>query len=294
MYYFMYSTWDLKLLIFLFCSPYPANRNFAFLQQIQEEFTRQYRARRIATANAYGMDKSFAPNFRSAIHYYNVNHSKLSQEEKVREIMTQVEDMKTIMGRNIKLSLLRAGNLERMLKKSEEMEIETEIFRRNTKNVRKRKQRKYYRVYGTLVIMVAAIVYLITAFACGWKLQCHAMIEGASNNGNDGGGDNAGNGGNWGEILGFNFLSNDIVQLLYSPCQPTLVQNMLPDIGSETTFLASPLFKFLTSVYILLLLRKPIIKIKFRVLKSSHLAFRNSLWKSRSSGPLPLVFTATV
>jgi hypothetical protein len=119
------------------------------------------------------MDKSFAPNFRSAIHYYNVNHSKLSQDEKVGGIMSQVEDMKAVMGRNIRLSMQRAGNLERMLKKSEEMEMETEIFRRRTKRVRQRKQRNYYRVYGSLVAIVATIVYLITAFACGWKLQCH-------------------------------------------------------------------------------------------------------------------------
>lgn len=127
------------------------------------------------------MDKSFAPNFRSSIHYYNVNHSKLRQEQKVQAILSQVEDMKALMGRNIKLSMQRAGNLERLVKKSQEMEADIEVFRRRSKMVRKRKQRKYYRVYATLIFMVATVVYLITALACGWKLQCHATIQDAQN-----------------------------------------------------------------------------------------------------------------
>lgn len=147
------------------------------MQQIQEEFTKQNRARRIANANAYAMDKAFAPNFRSALHYYTTNHSKLCQEEKVRALMAQVEDMKEVMGRNIQLSMRRAANLERMLQKSEDLEAETQVFYRRSKMAKRRRQRKYYRVYATLVLMVVGIVYMILAAACGWRLNCQSSLS---------------------------------------------------------------------------------------------------------------------
>jgi len=150
--------------------------NFAFLQQIHTEFAKANRLRRISNANAYAMDKSFAPNFRTALHYYNVNHSKLCQEEKVCKILAQVEDMKDVMGRNIQLSMQRAGNLEKMLKKSEEMEVETQVFYKKSKVNKKRQQRKYWRVYTTIGFIGVAIAYLLLVCVCGWKLDCKAKL----------------------------------------------------------------------------------------------------------------------
>lgn len=150
--------------------------NFAFLQQIQTEFAKVNRPRRISTANAYAMDKSFAPNFRTALHYYNVNHGKLCKEEKVSKLFAQVEDMKDVMGRNIRLSMQRAGNLEKMLKVSEEMEAETQVFYKKSKVNKKRRQRKHGRVYMTIGFMGVAVVYLLLVCICGWKLDCKANL----------------------------------------------------------------------------------------------------------------------
>lgn len=153
-----------------------SRRNFAFLQQIQTEFAKVNRPRRISTANAYAMDKSFAPNFRTALHYYNVNHGKLCKEEKVSKLFAQVEDMKDVMGRNIRLSMQRAGNLEKMLKVSEEMEAETQVFYKKSKVNKKRRQRKHGRVYMTIGFMGVAVVYLLLVCICGWKLDCKANL----------------------------------------------------------------------------------------------------------------------
>lgn len=153
-----------------------SRRNFAFLEQVQQEFAKQNRFRRISSANAYGMDKAFAPNFRSALHYYNVNHNNLRQDEKVTKMMAQIEDMKNIMGRNVQMSMRRAGNLERMVQKSEDLEADVQVFYKKAKDVKRRKKQKYYRVYATLVAMVFFAIYLIVAAACGWKLECHEKI----------------------------------------------------------------------------------------------------------------------
>jgi Synaptobrevin len=149
-----------------FCS------NFAFLQQIQTEFAKQNRWRRVSTANAYAFDKGFAPNFRSTIHYYNSNHSKLRQDDKVRALMTKVEDMKAVMGRNIELSLLRAAKLEDMIEKSEDLQGQTQVFYKRAKVVKKQRIRKLYRVYFTLAAVIVGVVYLMMVPLCGWLLQC--------------------------------------------------------------------------------------------------------------------------
>lgn len=146
--------------------------NFAFLQQIQQEFSKQNRFRIISMANAYGMDKKFAPNFRSALHYYNINHSTLRQDDKVTAMMAQVEDMKDVMGRSIQLSMRRAANLERMLQKTDEMEADIQVFYKKAKVIKKRKKKQYYRVYAAMAAMFFFFVYLMMAAACGFKLEC--------------------------------------------------------------------------------------------------------------------------
>ena len=118
------------------------------------------------------MDKSFAPTFRSSLHYYNVNHGTLRQDEKVAKLMAQVEDMKVVMGRNIQLSMRRAGNLERLAGMSQSLEVETQVFYKTSKVAKKRRQRTYYRVYATLLVMALVVLYLIMAAACGWSLKC--------------------------------------------------------------------------------------------------------------------------
>lgn len=146
--------------------------NFAFLQNLQEEFTKQHWKSRIKSANAYAMDKSFAPTFRTTMHYYNINQSKLAREEKVTRLMAQVEDMTVVMNRNINLLFQRGGNLEKMLRKSEDMEVDCQVFKKKARSVKKRKERKFYRVYAVLILMVLALFYIIMAAACGWQLNC--------------------------------------------------------------------------------------------------------------------------
>ena len=161
---------------------YSLYRNFAFLKQIQAEFSKQNRARRIATVNAYGMDKSFAPTFRSTLHYYNINQSTLRQDDKVTKLMAQVEDMKAVMGRNIQLSMRRAANLEKLSGISQSLEEDVQVFYKKSKVAKRNRQRKYYRVYAAMVLMILLVIYFVMAAICGWSLNCVAKFSG-----NDGG-----------------------------------------------------------------------------------------------------------
>lgn len=84
--------------------------------------------------------------------------------------------MKVVMGRNIQLSMRRAGNLENLAGISQSLEVETQVFYKKANVAKKRKQRKYYRVYATLVVVGLAVVYMMLAAACGWSLNCKARL----------------------------------------------------------------------------------------------------------------------
>ena len=96
----------------------------------------------------------------------------------MKALMAKVEDMKDVMGRNIQLSMKRAGNLERMLSKSDDLQVDVQVFFRNSKKIKRSRQRKYWRVYATIVAVFFCVVYLLVALACGFKMHCGSSIEG--------------------------------------------------------------------------------------------------------------------
>jgi hypothetical protein len=106
--------------------------NFAFLDHICADFTKQYRKSRIEKANAYALDKAFTPKVRTAMHYHNVNHKTIAQEERVKKLLTKVDYMKRVMGVSINLLLEKGENLQKLVQKSDELETDAKIFRKKS------------------------------------------------------------------------------------------------------------------------------------------------------------------
>lgn len=174
-----------------------SSSNFAFLEQISDEFTKQHRAGRIANANAYALDKNFSPTVRSAVHYHNVNHKSIAQEERVQRLLAKVENMQKVMGRNIDLLLERGDNLEKMQRKSEQMEKDVAVFKKRSVVLRRKTQRKYYFSVIMLSIIVFAIIYLSTIGICGAGFQyCKPSGKGGNNNSGGNNNNNNNSGGN--------------------------------------------------------------------------------------------------
>lgn len=170
-------------------------RNFAFLQHIQKEFVKMHRAGRIKTCNAYALDKNFAPTMRSAMHYHNINHKEIRQEERVTLMLAQVQDMRDVMGRNISMMLERGERFDNILSKSEALNKDAQIFKKNANTTKAILRRRYYFWYVVFIGIIIVFLYIVMTAVCGFDLsRCRSNANGGG--GGDEQGGNAEQGGN--------------------------------------------------------------------------------------------------
>lgn len=121
------------------------------------------------------MDKEFGTTVRSTMHYYNINHKRLSRDQQVERLLAQVEDMKTVLGRNLHLLLEREGKLDRLVEKSESARRDSLVFKKRSIILKKQNQQKYYKFYALLAGLILAIIYTILIASCGFRFQrCRA------------------------------------------------------------------------------------------------------------------------
>jgi vesicle-associated membrane protein 7 len=154
-------------------------RNFAYLDHVQKEFTRMYKPGRISRANAYSLDGAFKPTMRSAMHHYNVNHDKIARDDGVRALLARVDDMKSVMGRNINLLMERGEKFDYLVQKSDALVEDAQVFKKRARimdHKRKRKICMTQAVCGCFIfIMILTLVLAATVGICGVGLQyCRA------------------------------------------------------------------------------------------------------------------------
>lgn len=158
-----------------------------------------HRKGRIRTANAYALDKNFAPTMRSAMHYHNVHHKELRQEEKVTRVLAQVQDIRDVMGRNLNMILERGDKFEGILAKSDQLNADADIFRKNSRQAKRILRRRYYFWYAVFAAIVIVFLYMVVAGVCGAGLQrCRRSDDAGSSNAN-GGNEQGGEGGQQGD-----------------------------------------------------------------------------------------------
>eukprot|EP00592_Proboscia_alata_P020555 CAMPEP_0194417394 /NCGR_PEP_ID=MMETSP0176-20130528/16487_1 /TAXON_ID=216777 /ORGANISM="Proboscia alata, Strain PI-D3" /LENGTH=249 /DNA_ID=CAMNT_0039223271 /DNA_START=174 /DNA_END=919 /DNA_ORIENTATION=+ len=115
------------------------SRNFSFLEELRSKFTKKFSKYKISRSNAFGMEKTFTREISSLMHFYNTHPNEGLSSEKSAEIMTaKVDDLKSVLGSNIRLMLKRESNIEALMQKTEQMEIEANIFTKNTQLARKK------------------------------------------------------------------------------------------------------------------------------------------------------------
>ena len=148
-----------------------------------------HRKGRIRTAHAYSLDKNFAPTLRSSMHYHNIHHNELRQDEKVTRLLSQVSNIHDVMGRNLNLMLERGEKFEGILERSENLNADAAVFRKQSRQAKRAMQRKYYFYYVVLAAIIAFFIYLVTAGICGPGLErCRSAVA------NSGSGSNQQNG----------------------------------------------------------------------------------------------------
>lgn len=141
--------------------------NFSYLRNIQHEFTVMYNPVKIKRGNAYGMDNAFSKPIKILMHYYNTHRDKLSCNEKILHLNTEVENLKSIMANNISITLSRVDDLEAMVRQSDEMLEESQVFCKRCTKLKKSMQYKSLNYKLLLTLFGLLLTYIILSSFCG-------------------------------------------------------------------------------------------------------------------------------
>ena len=152
-------------------SPLATYSNFNFLEGLETDFTKEYKESRIAKAKALGLQKKFLPSIRSKMHYYNTNHTKLCREQKVQNMLDKIDDMKTVLNKNIRLLVRRQEEqLDDMLELSTSMKRDSVVFKKRAEVLLVSQKRKRAMQYCFMTTFGLGLCYLLLAAGCGFTL----------------------------------------------------------------------------------------------------------------------------
>jgi vesicle-associated membrane protein 7 len=148
--------------------------NFSFLDDLDEDFTKNYSAYKITKAKAYEFDKKFKIPLGKLLHFYNENRSKMVRQGKVAEYIQRVDDVKDILGRNITLVMDRGESLDELMQKSDDMLQDVQVFSKRSSQLKRRVQAEYYSYQCLAVVFIVLVLYLAVGSLCGYGFQCLA------------------------------------------------------------------------------------------------------------------------
>lgn len=147
--------------------------NFAFLKALSRDFGARYSKRRIKNSISYALDKDFKPVLRSTMHHYNVYRNDIIREEnaQIDHLLAQVEDLKTVLGRNLNLLLERDQHLDSLMNKAVQARQDSMVFKKSTVKVKKNLAMKVYKIWFLICFSFVLFIYIIIISACGFSFQ---------------------------------------------------------------------------------------------------------------------------
>mmetsp|Transcript_26338 Transcript_26338/g.56467 ORF Transcript_26338/g.56467 Transcript_26338/m.56467 type:complete len:278 (+) Transcript_26338:103-936(+) len=147
--------------------------NFAFLQALSHDFGGKYSKRRIKNANSYALDKDFKPILRSTMHHYNVHRNDIIRQDnaQIDQLLAQVEDLKTVLGRNLNLLLERDQHLDRLMNKATQARQESMVFKKRTVKVKKSMEMKAFKMWFLICFSLSVFLYFVMISACGFTFE---------------------------------------------------------------------------------------------------------------------------
>jgi vesicle-associated membrane protein 7 len=147
--------------------------NFGFLQALSQDFGKRYSKRRIKNANSYALDKDFKPVLRSTMHHYNVHRKDILRQEngQIDHLLTQVEDLKGVLGRNLNLLLERDQHIDSLMHKASQARQDSMIFKKSSVKVKRHVAMKAYKMWFLICFSVFTFLYLIIISACGFNFS---------------------------------------------------------------------------------------------------------------------------
>lgn len=141
------------------------------MQDIQQSFSSKFTLSKIQRANAYAMDKSFAPVLTTHMHHFNVNRNELRNENRVKEMTSRVESLKETLDENITLLLKRDVYIDNLIEQSNDLMIESKVFSKQSDKLKKvmRKKTRLYKM--VLVAFGVFLFYFMLSAICDFDLS---------------------------------------------------------------------------------------------------------------------------
>lgn len=148
------------------------NVNYSFLDDVEKEFVKNYTAYRITKAKAYEFDKKFKITMGKLLHFYNENRSKMARQGKLADYIQKVDDVKDILGRNITLVMERGESLENLVRQTDDMLQDVQVFNKRSSQLKRKVQMEYYSYKLLAAGFVVLVLYLAVGSLCGYGMQC--------------------------------------------------------------------------------------------------------------------------
>lgn len=153
--------------------------NYDFLDDAQATFGKSYASYKVTKAKAYEMDKKFKRELGKLMHFYNENRNKMARQDKMDGLISSVDDLKEVFGRNaIAMLLQREVHLNALVDKSDDMMDDIKVFSRRSVKLRTKTKRNYNKYYLIVFIFGALVLYLFLGEICGYSLKkCSASSD---------------------------------------------------------------------------------------------------------------------
>jgi vesicle-associated membrane protein 7 len=130
------------------------------------------------------------------MHYHNIHHKEIRQEEKVTRLLAQVQDIRDVMGRNLNMILERGERFEGLLTKSEGLNADAQVFRKKARTAKSALEQKYYFWYAVIAFIFLVFLYMTVVSTCGVRLEhCRTSNSTSSGGGSDNSNGDYSNGG---------------------------------------------------------------------------------------------------
>ncbi|CAG5123121.1 unnamed protein product [Candidula unifasciata] len=160
-YLFHYISEDKIIYLCITDDEFERSKAFLFLNEIKRRFQAQYGVR-AQTALPYAMNSDFSRIMASQMR--SISEDRPDQVAKVQD---QVEELKSIMVRNIDHLAERGEKLELLVDKTEDLSANAVTFKKTSRNLARSLWWKNVKLMAILAVVIILVLYFIISAACG-------------------------------------------------------------------------------------------------------------------------------
>lgn len=141
------------------------SRAFLFLNTIKRRFQTTYGSS-ANTALAYAMNSEFSTVLSTEMKYYSESHDL----DTISRVHSELDELKSIMVKNIDDMSMRGEKLELLLNKADNLSTGSRTFKTESRNLARSMFWKNIKLYVIIGIVITVIIYFIISISCGGLL----------------------------------------------------------------------------------------------------------------------------